>query len=187
MSRRTNRIFIVSAASGTGKTSLLHGSTRRIPELRLSVSHTTRPPREGEIDGVDYHFVGDVEFDRLLKADGFLEHATVFGHRYGTACSEVERAQQDGKVLVLEIDCQGARQVREKLGGEVTSVFILPPSKDALRKRLRMRGKNTPESIEDRLREADNEMAQAPEFDIQITNDDFDAALHALTDILRPA
>lgn len=184
--RNKNKIFVVSAASGTGKTSLLHKAAEQIPELRLSVSHTTRPPRIGEKDGVDYHFVDEAKFTQMLEAGMFLEHARVFCHRYGTSRDELERAQRDGKILVLEIDCQGARQVREKLGRQITTIFILPPSIEALRRRLKLRGKNSPESIITRLNEAENEIAQAHQFDIRIVNDDFDTALLELSGVLRP-
>lgn len=184
--RNKNKIFVVSAASGTGKTSLLHKAAEQIPELRLSVSHTTRPPRIGEKDGVDYHFVDEAKFTQMLEAGMFLEQARVFCHRYGTSRDELERAQRDGKILVLEIDCQGARQVREKLGGQITTIFILPPSIEALRRRLKLRGKNSPESIITRLNEAENEIAQAHQFDIRIVNDDFDTALLELSGVLRP-
>ena len=177
--------FVVAAASGTGKTSLLHAAKQKIPELRLAVSHTTRPPREGEVNGRDYFFIDEAEFKAMIAERRFLEHAKVFDHYYGTSRDEMDRADASGDILVLEIDCQGAHQVREQLGDAVTLIFILPPDKSTLRERLVARDKDRPEVIERRIREADNEIAQADRFDIRIVNDDFDRALAALVAALQ--
>lgn len=182
--RAENKVFVVTAASGTGKTSLLNEAAKRIPNLRLSVSHTTRPPRAGEVDGKDYFFVDRARFEEMKRADRFLEHARVFDHYYGTSHDESRRASEAGEILVMEIDCQGAHQVRNRLGGAVTSIFILPPRKDALRERLVARGKDSPEVIERRVREAADEIAQAGLFDIRIVNDDFETALGKLVNVL---
>lgn len=181
----SSKVFVVAAASGTGKTSLLHAAAQQIPELRLSISHTTRPPRVGEVDGRDYFFIGESQFNDMVRAERFLEYAQVFNHYYGTSRDEYEAAQQSGGIFVMEIDCQGARQVRERLGDEVTGIFILPPSKEALRERLAARGQDAPEVIERRIQEADGEIAQAHLFDIRIVNDDFDTALRQLVAALR--
>ena len=178
-------VFVVAAASGTGKTSLLHAAVEKIPGLRLSISHTTRPPRDGEVDGRDYFFINNAQFDEMIRAGRFLEHAKVFDHHYGTSRDEYEQAQRAGGTLIMEIDCQGAQQVREQLGEAVTTIFILPPSKDALHERLTSRGKDSPEVIAQRIREADDEIAQAHLFDIRIVNDNFDAALERLIAALR--
>lgn len=170
-----SQLFIVSAPSGAGKTSLLAALKERVPALRVAVSHTTRPPRAGEVDGRDYHFVSHEAFQRLLAQDRFLEHAEVFGNFYGTARDELDDAPA-GSLVALEIDWQGAQQVRRKVPA-ARSLFILPPSRDDLRRRLEGRGKDSPEVIAGRLRKATEEMRHYGEFDTVIINDDFEGAL----------
>lgn len=177
-------LFVVAAPSGAGKTSLVNALVARHPGVVLSVSHTTREPRPGERDGDHYHFVSDAEFDRMVAAAEFLEHADVFGSRYGTGRAQVERALRAGNDVVLEIDWQGARQVREAMS-ESQGIFILPPSRDALVERLRGRGQDSAEVIEARMAKAREEISHFQEFDYLIVNDDFETALADLEAILR--
>jgi len=172
-------LYIVSAPSGAGKTSLVKALTDTAPQVRVSVSHTTRAPRAGERDGVHYHFVDRETFQAMVAEDAFLEHAEVFGNFYGTARSSVQALMDQGLDVILEIDWQGAAQVR-RLMPEALSVFILPPSRAELEARLRGRGQDSDEVIARRLGEAQAEMAHHGEFDYLVVNDDFDRALGEL-------
>ena len=172
---RRGRVFIVAAPSGAGKTSLLKKLLEELQNLRLSVSHTTRPRRGDEVEGRDYHFVDEATFSRLRENGDFLESAKVFGHRYGTSRRRLEREIESGYDIVLEIDWQGARQIRERLDN-VCSIFILPPSEQALRKRLQNRNRDSREVIERRMSEAMKEMSHFDEFDRVVVNDDFERA-----------
>jgi guanylate kinase len=156
----------------------------RVPGLELSVSATTRPPRPGERDGVDYHFLAEEEFSQRLAADDFLEHASYAGHRYGTLVSEVEPRLKRGVSVVLEIEIQGARQVRERLPGAVL-VFLAPPSADALRERLESRATDAPEAIERRLEVARAELEAQKEFSHVIVNDEVERAADELAALVR--
>ncbi|MBM4218036.1 MAG: guanylate kinase [Gammaproteobacteria bacterium] len=176
---KRGHLYVIAAPSGAGKTSLLHALMRRRPGVGFSVSCTTRPPRAGEQDGRDYHFIGREEFERLVAAGEFIEHANVFGNRYGTRRSVVEAALVAGRDLILEIDWQGARQVRERLP-EAVQIFILPPSRAELEARLRKRGSDSDEAIARRLGESVEEMSHWREFDYVIVNRDFDRALAEL-------
>jgi guanylate kinase len=170
----------VTGPSGVGKGTLIRTLRERVPGLELSVSATTRAPRPGEDDGVDYHFLPGPEFERRLIAGDFIEHAEYAGNRYGTLRSEIGRARESGaKALVLEIEVQGARQVREALPGAV-QVFIAPPSDDALRTRLVGRGSDEPEQIERRLAVAAEELAARDEFEHVIVNDRLEEAVEEL-------
>ncbi len=182
------KLFIVSAPSGAGKTSLLKKALARLGGFSVAVSHTTRPPRKDEEHSRDYHFIRTEEFERMLESGDFLEHAWVFGYRYGTSRSEVEEKCARGENVVLEIDCQGAQQIRDSLAGTF-SIFILPPSMAALRERLQTRDQDSPETIEHRLDAAHREIRRHREFDAVIVNDDFDRACTALQRLLagRPA
>ena len=177
------KLFILSAASGTGKTSLAKALVERLPDLAFSVSHTTRAPRPGEAHGVHYYFVTPQQFDEMVAADRFLEHAKVFGNSYGTSRAATENLLRQGKNVILDIDWQGARTIKEKLPDSV-SVFILPPSRAALEERLTNRGQDTPEMIERRMREAVSEISHYKEFDHVVVNDDFEAALKDLQVII---
>jgi len=178
------RLFIFSAASGTGKTSLARALVEQMPDVAFSVSHTTRLPRPGEEHGVHYYFVTPQQFDEMVAADRFLEHAKVFDNSYGTSRAATENLLRQGKNIILDIDWQGARAIKEKMP-ESVSVFILPPSRAALQERLTARGQDTPEVIARRMRDAVSEMAHYKEFDHVVVNDDFDAALDDLKAIIR--
>ncbi len=172
-------LFILSAPSGAGKTSLIKALLECEPGLSLAVSFTTRAPRSGEQDGVHYHFVEPDQFERMVAAGEFLEHAQVFGNRYGTAESTVRSQLEQGRDLLLEIDWQGARQVRTRFA-QAVSVFILPPSAQALEQRLRSRGLDSDQVIAGRMAEARAEMSHYPEYDYLVVNDRFDTALNDL-------
>ncbi len=176
-------LFIVAAPSGAGKTSLVNALVARHEDIRLSVSHTTRPPREGEIDGRDYHFVSQQTFADMRDKGDFLESATVFDNSYGTSSVAVQEMLAQGLDVILEIDWQGAQQVRNNLT-DATGIFILPPSKTTLEQRLRNRGQDNEEIIARRMRDAENEISHYVEFDYLIVNDDFDLALENLTAII---
>lgn len=184
------RLFVISAPSGAGKTSLTRAAIERLAATgrapRFSVSYTTRAPRAGERDGVDYHFVDEAEFGRLIAADEFLEHAWVFDRHYGTGRTETERLLAAGEDVVLDIDWQGAQQVRAA-SDDVVSVFIMPPSLDELERRLRERALDDEDTIRRRLDEAEEEIAHSGEFDHVVVNDDFDGALTRLLEIFERA
>ncbi len=175
MSKR-GHLYVIAAPSGAGKTSLLHALLRRRPALSFSVSCTTRKPRAHEQDGRDYHFIDRAEMERLIATGEFVEHANVFGNLYGTRKSVVEAALAEGRDLILEIDWQGAKQVRERLP-EAIQIFILPPSRDELEARLRKRGTDSEEVIARRLSESVLEMSHWRDFDYIVVNRDFDRAL----------
>ncbi len=176
-------LFIVSAPSGAGKTSLLKRLREELPDLVISISHTTRPRRPGEVDGRDYYFVSVETFERMLAQGAFLEHAKVFDHYYGTARRQVEENLERGFDVVLEIDWQGARQVREKMP-ESRSIFILPPSRQVLEQRLRSRGQDSEAVIARRMRAARAEIAHYDEYDYLVVNDRFEQALMQLESII---
>jgi len=173
------QLYVIAAPSGAGKTSLLHALMQRRPTLAFSVSCTTRAPRAHEVDGRDYHFIGREEFERLVAAGEFIEHADVFGNLYGTRQSVVAAALAEGRSLILEIDWQGARQVREHLP-EAVQIFILPPSRAELEARLRKRQTDSEQAIARRLADSVSEMSHWREFDYVVVNRDFEQALAAL-------
>ena len=180
----TGTLYIVSAPSGAGKTSLVKALLDSQANLRVSVSHTTRAMRPGEVDGVNYHFVSREAFTAMLERNEFLEHAQVFDNLYGTSQVWVEQTLAEGFDLILEIDWQGAEQVR-RLMPQAKSIFILPPTQEALRHRLTHRGQDSGEIIERRMREAVSEMSHYVEFDYLVINDDFGHALEDLKAIFR--
>jgi len=177
-------LFIVSAPSGAGKTSLLKELVAADSLLDISVSHTTRTRRQGEEDGKDYHFIDEADFVRMIGEGSFLEHAQVFDNYYGTAEAAVQELLNTGQDVVLEIDWQGARQVRKCIPDAI-SIFILPPSPQALRDRLSARGQDSEEVISRRMRDAKNEMLHYAEYDYLVVNDDFSSALKELDAIVR--
>jgi guanylate kinase len=180
------KVFVITGPSGVGKGTLIRGLLERVPGLELSVSATTRKPRPGERDGVDYHFLSPEEFERRVNAGEFLEHATYSGNRYGTLRSEIERRVQAGAPVVLEIEVQGARQVRSAMP-ESVAVFIAPPSREALRARLIGRGTDTPEQVDERMRTAERELEAQPEFAHVVVNDRLERATDELAAIVRDA
>lgn len=184
MTHSTGTLYIVSAPSGAGKTSLVKALIDAQHDIRVSVSHTTRAMRPGEADGVNYHFVSREAFLGLVEKGDFLEHAEVFGNLYGTSQSTLEQTLQSGIDLILEIDWQGGEQVRRQIPG-TRSIFILPPSQQALRQRLTNRGQDSDEIIEGRMREAVTEMQHHVEYDYLVINDDFATALEDLKAIFR--
>lgn len=177
-------LFIVSAPSGAGKTSLVRALLEATPDLELSVSHTTRAPRPGEEDGVHYHFVDEQAFHALIDQSDFLEYARVFDHFYGTSRRFVESRLDHGKDVLLEIDWQGALQVRSKVPGSA-GIFILPPSREALESRLRDRGQDSEEVIARRMEAAVSEISHYGEFDYLVINDAFDRAVADLQTIIN--
>ena len=180
----TGNLFIVTATSGAGKTSLVRALLERDSQVQLSISYTTRPPRPGETDGRDYHFVSQETFLEMLAHGDFLESAEVYGNRYGTSQSWIERVRKTGKDILLEIDWQGAAQVR-RLMPEAIGVFILPPSRETLLERLKGRGQDAADVIERRMKAAREDISHVGEFDYAIINDDFDTALHDLLAVIR--
>lgn len=177
-------LFIITAASGAGKTSLLAALLANDAQIKRSISHTTRAPRLGEVNGEHYHFVDDAAFSQILNAGGFLESANVHGAQYGTSQKAVDAALQAGDDMVLEIDWQGAAQVR-KIYPQSINIFILPPSVETLAQRLNNRGQDSSEVIAKRLAAAREEMRHVVEFDYVIINDDFELALQDLMAIFR--
>ncbi len=182
--RGLGRLFVIAAPSGAGKTSLVKALMEREPALRFSVSYTTRKPRPNEHHGEDYHFVSEEQNKTMVANNEFLEHARVFDNYYGTALSTVQQALASGQQLLLEIDWQGARQVRARLP-EARSIFILPPSRSSLERRLRQRSTDSEEVIRRRLQDSVLDLAHWPEFEFVVVNDDFEAALDDLQEIVR--
>lgn len=174
------KLFIVSAPSGAGKTSLVKALIDSTSGVVVSISHTTRAIRPGEVDGVNYFFTSYKKFLQMIKQNEFLEYAKVFDHFYGTSQLSVEQQLDQGLKVILEIDWQGAEQVRERIQG-TQSIFILPPSKQELETRLRGRGQDSEEVIARRMRDAESEISHFKEFDHIVLNDDFDQALRDLT------
>ena len=183
MTEAVGKLFVIAAPSGAGKTTLVQAITRNNPELRFSISYTTRPQRRNEAHGVDYLFVDVDEFERLRATGEMLESATVFDNLYGTSRTQVEEHLADGHNVILEIDWQGAQQVRESMP-ECITIFIMPPSHDELVRRLRSRGTDSDAVIERRLRDALSDMAHWEEFDFVVINDNLDQAVADLESVL---
>lgn len=179
-----NTVFIISAPSGAGKTSLVRALLALDKELQASVSYTTRAIRSGEEEGKSYHFVSHDAFQKMIEQQAFLEHAKVFNHYYGTSHQEVEKILTKGKDAILEIDWQGAQQVR-RLFKEVVGIFILPPSKQALRKRLEGRGQDKPTTIDQRMAQAERELSHYKEYDYLVVNEHFETAVNDMHTIIK--
>jgi len=177
-------LYIISAASGAGKTSLVNAVLAQVDKLVVSVSHTTRAPREGEVEGQNYHFIDQQTFTSMVTDSEFFEFATVFGNMYGTSRQHIQGQLQQGMDVILEIDWQGARQIRQ-LMADCKSVYIVPPSTTALRQRLNSRGQDDAETISRRMHDAISEMSHYVEFDYLIINDDFDEARDNLAAIIK--
>ena len=178
-------LFTISAPSGAGKTSLVKALTeRKQSSIGVSISHTTREIRSGEADGVDYHFVSADEFQQMIADDQFLEHACVFDHSYGTARASVESMLNNGKHVILEIDWQGARQVKQKKPDTVC-IYILPPSREVLEQRLIDRATDDRKTIESRMMQADREMSHYGDAEFVVVNEDFERALHDLESLIQ--
>ena len=182
--RPSGLLFVITAPSGAGKTSLIDAVMREDPSLKISVSYTTRAPRPGEKDGVDYHYVDDATFLAMRERGEFLESAEVHGNRYGTSRTVIQDAVQRGEDLILEIDWQGARQVRTLFPGCV-GIFILPPSVEELERRMRARGQDADAVIRSRVQNAREELAHVGEFKYAIINKDFDVAKRELSEIIQ--
>ena len=181
--RERGALIVIAAPSGAGKTTLVHALLDRMPSLKFSISHTTRKPRSSEKHGVDYFFVDDDEFRRMADTGEFLEHALVFDHWYGTGKAYVEQLRLQGQTVVLEIDWQGAEQVRRE-APDAKTIFILPPSVGELERRLRGRGTDSAATIARRLRDSVSDMRHWQEFDYIIVNDDVTAAAEALAAVV---
>jgi guanylate kinase len=179
-------LFIIAAPSGCGKTSLVEALIKKTKNLCVSVSHTTRPPRPDEVNGINYYFVSINEFDEMIKNNAFVEHATVFDNHYGSSTKLIREKLDQGVDVILEIDWQGARQVKENMPNAI-SIFILPPSNEALLGRLKQRAQDDDETINKRMSDAQNQMQHFNEFDYLVINDDFNSALNDLNLIIcRP-
>jgi len=177
-------VFIISAPSGSGKSTLVSRLLNEVEGLTFSVSYTTRKPRGNEVDGEDYHFIDHAQFERLIESNEFLEHAQVFGNYYGTHVGELELARHDGKDLVLDIDVQGAAQLKERIPDAVT-IFVLPPSREVLEQRLRARSQDSDEVIRRRLADAAEEIRNYHLYDYVLINDNLELATENLMSIVR--
>lgn len=184
MAESAGKVFVITGPSGVGKGTLIAGLLDRLDGLEMSVSATTRDPREGEADGREYHFLDSSEFDRRIGEGDFLEHASYSGNQYGTLRSEVDSRLRTGTSVVLEIELQGARQIRASMP-EAVQIFIAPPDFDALRSRLEGRGTDSPDAIAQRLSTAEVEMAAQGEFPNVVVNDDMQTALEELVALVR--
>ena len=179
-------LFIIAAPSGCGKTSLVEALIKKTKNICVSVSHTTRPPRPDEVNGINYYFVSINEFEEMIKNNAFVEHATVFDNHYGSSTKLIREKLDEGIDVILEIDWQGARQVKENMPNAI-SIFILPPSNEALLGRLKQRAQDDEITINKRMSDAQNQMQHFNEFDYLVINDDFNSALNDLNLIIcRP-
>ena len=176
-------LYVISAASGAGKTSLVSAVLKQLSDIEVSVSHTTRQARKGEVDGVNYHFISTDVFESMVTNGDFFEHATVFGNMYGTSRQHIQEQLLKGRDVILEIDWQGARQIRQ-LVTDCKSIYIAPPSITVLRERLNSRGQDDETVIDKRMREAISEMSHYAEFEYLVINDDFDTAREELAAII---
>ncbi|MCP5380726.1 MAG: guanylate kinase [Kordiimonadaceae bacterium] len=183
--KRRGLLLVLSSPSGAGKSTLSKLLLEKDDDIYLSVSSTTRPPRPGEVEGRDYHFVSQADFEQLVNENGFLEYATVFDHSYGTPAAPVEQMIRNGKDVMFDIDWQGTQQLHEKVGSDLVRVFILPPSKAELEKRLKTRAQDTDEVVAKRMAKANSEISHWAEYDYVIINDDLEKAEAELFTILK--
>jgi guanylate kinase len=182
--RRRGLLIVLSSPSGAGKTTISRLLLDADPEITMSVSATTRPKRPGEIEGTDYFFVTDEDFDHMIDASEFVEWAPVFGHRYGTPKAPVKRALRDGRDILFDIDWQGTQQLKAAMGEDLVSIFLLPPSMPELERRLRARGTDTDEVIADRMSRAASEISHWPEYEYVLVNRDVDECLNQVQAIV---
>lgn len=182
--KRRGILLVLSSPSGAGKTTITRALVERDPSLALSVSVTTRPKRNGEIDGEDYHFVDSTQFSAMVERDDLLEHATVFGHSYGTPRAPVVAAIEAGRDIVTDIDWQGTQQLQAKIGADLVSVFVLPPSMTTLESRLRMRAQDSAEVVRSRMAKSSEEMSHWDAYDYVLVNDDIDDSVRRVQAIL---
>lgn len=182
--RRRGLLIVLSSPSGAGKTTISRMLLESDPEVSMSVSATTRPRRLGEVDHRDYHFVEDLEFDRMIQAGEFVEWATVFGYRYGTPKAPVKQALKEGRDILFDIDWQGARQLEPDFGEHLVTIFLLPPSMGELERRLRARGTDPEDVITERMRRADEEISHWAEYEYVMVNDDMDKCLDRVRSIV---
>jgi len=187
MNKHSGAVLVLSGPSGAGKTSLIENIAKDIGDFYFSISTTTRPMRKGEVDGVNYHFVDEEEFQRDIKDDNFLEYAVVHGNHYGTSLKPVREALEAGKLVLFDIDVQGNTAVNSRLGDITTSVFITPPTLSELKKRLENRSTDTQEVMQGRLKMAKREIQRISEYDYMIINDDFEKASETLKLIAKAA
>ncbi|MCK0127474.1 guanylate kinase [Erythrobacter sp. F6033] len=181
---RRGLLFILSSPSGAGKTTLSRMLLDADPEIKLSVSATTRPPRPGEVDGVHYHFVSDADFDRMVEEDDFYEWAHVFNHRYGTPKGAIREALKEGQDFLFDIDWQGTQQLKQKDDQDVVTVFVLPPSLNELRRRLESRAQDSNDVIDDRMERARAEISHWAEYDYVVVNDNVDECFDRVREVL---
>ncbi len=184
-SERRGLMLVLSSPSGAGKTTISRRLLQSDPNIVMSVSATTRAPRPNEIDGQDYFFVSGAEFDRMVAAGDLLEHANVFGHRYGTPKAPVLKALQDGHDVLFDIDWQGTQQLRQQARDDMVSVFVYPPSKSELERRLRIRAQDSHDVVAQRMAKASDELSHWAEYDYLVKNDDIQHALGEVEEILR--
>lgn len=182
--RRRGLLLVLSSASGAGKTTITRRLIQRDPSLLLSVSVTTRPPRTTEVNGKDYWFLDRTRFDKMVAGGELLEHATVFGHCYGTPRQPIEQGLADGQDIVTDIDWQGTQQLNESVGDDLVNVFVLPPSQHVLEQRLRARAQDTDAAIAERMAKSAEEMSHWPEYDYVVVNDDLEDCVTAVEAIL---
>ncbi|WP_138380089.1 guanylate kinase [Luteithermobacter gelatinilyticus] len=183
--RRRGLLLVLSSPSGAGKSTLSRRLLEKDPDITMSISTTTRSPRPGEVDGRDYHFVSVAEFERLVAEDGFLEHAKVFDNYYGTPAAPVEAALKQGKDILFDIDWQGTQQLAQKTKGDLVRIFILPPNKKELERRLKSRAQDSDEVVAKRMSKANQEISHWAEYDYVIINNDLEEAEQELFAILR--
>ena len=181
---KPGNLIVIAAASGTGKTTLVNALLKAMPDLKLSTSHTTRPIRPNEQDGVNYYFVSSTDFKKLLKERVFLEYAKVYDYYYGTSKVWVEAELKKGSNIILELDWQGARQIKAMYGNEAIFIYLLPPSLEVLQERLRKRAQDKPEVIQNRLAKAKEDISHYDEFDYLIVNENLNQAIHELVAII---